>query len=402
MVRLLATVLQCLFLQISCFKQSPGEQLANVVATVYANSSDTADICILNDSRDSPWIDLLDDFIPLVSSSRAINRIEFLAAASRKCDFHLIFLKPPTNFDENNRLMKRLFTVTSRNRHGIYVFVMLDEENTSNLYSRVTKKLGLVHSVLIIMSLNENISQIWHYDYFKMQKNSLISFESILQIISQKVEDTFGHRFIALLYNTHPLLFIRNNTIFGSQGKLLQTFVSHINATFYVRTPNGLNTSKIAQCFADGSIHVINALKPIQTYAEVVVTDKQPGLCLLVPERLIGTLFNHLLRPFTVSTVTGVIFYILVSQIVYFRFPTHLPRSILEQIFFGPTLPDYRMNRLERFTIYVGTALLFVLSEAYTAKLFQFVFNQKYEPHLESLHDLSKTENLIYGIEEHI
>lgn len=403
MVILSAIVLQCLFLQSLGYRSYAGLLLTNIAEKVLVQSSDTSDICILNVSNDWPWIDLMDDFIPSVSSNFVINHVEFLAAASRMCFFYLIMLKPPSNVDEYILFTRSLILDRLWNRYGKFVFVMISEANSDwSLYHDVTKSLGIVRSVLLIVGIGGGSIKVFHYDYFRMKQCVLKSVDEIVEVLNQEVKNAYGHPFIALLNSNPPLLFKLPNRFYGFQIELMITFARHINATLLERGPHRFNETILSQLFARGSIHVINEFKPVKKFSEIMVTSSQPGLCFMIPEKVIGSLFNHLLRPFTVSAVIGVTIYIIVSQLSNKWFSAQLPRSILEQIFFGSLLAGYKMSRIERFTLFVGSTLLFILSEAYTAKLFQFVFNQKNEPHLQLVNDLSRLNNLIYGEEFHI
>lgn len=79
--------------------------------------------------------------------------------------------------------------------------------------------------------------------------------------------------------------------------------------------------------------------------------------------------------------------------------PKHFPRGIFNQLFYGSIIVEYKMYRIERVTLFALTILLFLLGEAYLAKLFQFMFNYQYEPHSKSVEDLLSSSYTIQAEE---
>ncbi|EDS33894.1 conserved hypothetical protein [Culex quinquefasciatus] len=143
---------------------------------------------------------LMDDFIPSVSSNFVINHVEFLAAASRMCFFYLIMLKPPSNVDEYILFTRSLILDRLWNRYGKFVFVMISEANSDwSLYHDVTKSLGIVRSVLLIVGIGGGSIKVFHYDYFRMKQCVLKSVDEIVEVLNQEVKNAYGHPFIALL-----------------------------------------------------------------------------------------------------------------------------------------------------------------------------------------------------------
>ncbi|EDS45290.1 conserved hypothetical protein [Culex quinquefasciatus] len=125
-------------------------------------------------------------------------------------------------------------------------------------------------------------------------------------------------------------------------------------------------------------------------------THIQPGVCFMIPEELIGSMFFHLLRPFTSSLIVAILCIMIIIQAFSIVFNNLFPRGILSQVFYGSLIPGHEMHWIERFTLFFFAVLLFILSESYIAKLFQLMFQHQYRTHLESIEDLINKDLVIY------
>ncbi|EDS38893.1 conserved hypothetical protein [Culex quinquefasciatus] len=282
-------------------------------------------MCILHDSPSWIWIDLLDEFIPKIAPNMAVNRLDWIGNAPRKCEFHLIFLDSAWRPADFNRMVHLFLEAHYWNRYGMFVFVVVEDANFNfllfQLYTDFAKTLGIVKSVLILISRDGRVPIIVQHDYFKRREFMFKTIDDLKEVfLKDYLRDVFGYQFDVLFFLNAPFLFItRKNQVLGVHRRTVDSFAKHVNASLELRVPKDhvLNSDEVSQFFWQGTL------------------------------------------------------------------------------FYGSLVNDHKMAKIERFTLFALSVILFLLCESYLAKLFQFLFNYQYEPHLESIDDLLTTNHII-------
>lgn len=346
---------------------------------------------------------MLDEFISKLPEKFAVNQPERLKNAPRQCEFYLISLDPINGTAIFNEVTQSFLEALRWNRYGIFVFVALDEvkklsKHDLNFYCMLVKSLGLTNSILVSVRNDTQAPLVVQFQY------RLIILEDIKTAKSALTTDylfnVHGHPFNVYLFNNEPFLYlISRKVIIGPHVNVFNTFAKNINATlrYSLAIYKSYDVQLLVNALTDGTASVINLFTYIRRYADVMNTYSQPGLCVMIPEKLIGSIFNHLLRPFSHELLFAIAISLIVIPIISPLFPKDFPRGILRQVFYGSLISGYAMSRVERFTIFSFTLILFLLSESYLAKLFQLMFQHQYEAHLKSFDDLISTGATIYA-----
>lgn len=393
-----ATFLSYLFV----FGLSPGAQLAQVVLNLFANVTKTSDVCIIHDTPNHIWTDLLDDFVPKLSGSFAVSRVYWSGYTQRKCDFCLILLESAWNAGHYNILVHKFLEAPFWNRYGKFVFVVVEEERNSlsfmKRYIELTASLGISNSALVFVMKKGDIMFMIQYNFFKRQDKFFDSIENLGQIlVHDPFRNVFGVRFNVLLFRNEPFLFItQKRQAFGPHLRTVQTFAKQVNATLNLKIPQRNYTSsptEVTKHLIDGKVSIVNAINNNAKYSDLELSFSQSGLCLLIPEKVVGSLLYHLLRPFSMELFIFIFISLLLLYLVGCIFPQLFPRGLFNQLFYGSFISEYKMFRIERITLLTLNVILFLLCESYLAKLFQFFFNQQYEPHIKSIEDLLSVVN---------
>lgn len=390
----------------------PGTQLATVVRNVFRDHPSTVDICVLYDSPTYSWSwrRFLDDFMGGISTGQdrvVLSRLGRLSGvAIRKFRMFLIYLDG--NLDEDGLSIMYNDLVRSKEnlyRFGKFVYVTTYsvkdvklQKRVEYLYFLTVTQLGISNSILMLLNENdENNFLLLYCDYFKMTASYLSMSQTEESLRQDKLRDVHRFPFKALLYENFPFLQIVGSSFKGFDIVFLMEFTKHINAKLEAidGLAIGYERRRIKDAFANVEIHMVNFYKPCPPYTELIISPMNTGYCFLIPEKLIGPIFDHLMRPFSLALWITIV--LLLGCIISLnKFPHIFPRGIFNQLFHGSLIADYRMICKERVTLFSSIVVLFILSNAYEAKLFQLLFEAEYEPHLSTLQDLADTNHEIY------
>lgn len=254
-------------------------------------------------------------------------------------------------------------------------------------------------SVLILISRDGRVPIIVQHDYFKRHEFLFKTIGDLKEVfLKDYLRDVFGYQFNVLFFLNAPFLFItRTNQVLGVHRRTVESFAKHVNASLELRVPKDhiLSSDEVSQLFWQGTVSIINSMLHDHKISEAELSFSQATLCLLIPENVIGSIVHHLLRPYTLELFIAILFSLILLPFIGLMLPKQFPRGIFNQLFYGSLIREYEMAKIERFTLFALSVILFLLCESYLAKLFQFLFNYQYEPHLESIEDLLTTNHVI-------
>lgn len=176
----------------------------------------------------------------------------------------------------------------------------------------------------------------------------------------------------------------------GSYYMLLKEFSVATNATLQWILPESSAPNLV--WFLENQIDVI-LHAPFLVYPpfEFLPEYHLEGICLIVPEQLIGAYVHHLLKPF--KTSLWLLILVIISVVVGFniRIRSWCQKPLFWQILFGVGSKAYKSLWFERAALCVLFWLKFILSECYSNKMIAFMFNTRYQPHMQSLEDFYRT-----------
>lgn len=393
----------------SAHLNSAGVNLATSVKALFPKVDLLVDvpICVLGDNPSPSWNALLDDFLgELFTEERfMVGRITKLSDARvAKFKVYLIFLSELLDSDSFGGFVHDLLLSKYWNRYGKFIFVSALERDDAEqhhlvqyLYRATVKFLGIVNS--IHMSLNEENAQfmVYAYDYFNRRGRFLEESKTVENVLSRdKLKDVNGYAFLGGMYVNLPYCYINGSKIDGSDQQLMAIFAEQINGSFYTKIDLSHEREFLSNEFINKRLSILNVYKQVPYYTEVSVATSFNGFCLMIPEKIIGTIYSHLMRPFHKSVWVALGGILVACVAVGYKFRKAFPRGIVNQLFHGALITDYEMGKVERSTMFSLTVLLFLITSAYEAKLFQLLFDDEYEPHIRTVQELNHTNYDIY------
>lgn len=374
---------------------SLGEQLTTVFRKLLIKNPSTRDICVLHDKTKNThsWNDFLEEFTAEMFSQESGFAVthEF---SPRKCGLYLICLDA---LSSPAFYVYRFLEAKRWNRYAIVVFVSSIDEEDKQLYRSLAYNLGIIYSVHV--KIVGNMSSVQIYDYFR---NHIFLPGNVTEVRwyfeKDQLSNIMGYQFGVLLFYKIPFVMLANDGIYGPHVKLVRTFVRHVNATmkFHFSPSKNVNVTQIAHSFVYKTLSMFNILMIVPLYSESMIARSQDGYCFMVPEVLIGSFINHLLRPFMNVLWIAIGFFGIVIFLISYKFTNIFPRGIIQQIFYGDLVAGHEMMLIERFTLFSLGIIVFMLSNAYLAKLFQMVLEVEYLPHLENIEEIAATDLTIY------
>lgn len=245
---------------------SPGTQLSTIVQNMFVNVTETSDLCILFDSANWIWQDLLDDFVPNLPGKFAVNRLSRSGYPPRSCAIHLVFLKPTSNPTDFDVMAERFLEADFWNRYGKFVFVTVQDANLTvllfNLYGVFVETLGIINAVLIFIGKVSNM--VIRYDYFGAGLEILGGVDAVGGVLMQDFPRNInGHSFNALFsWNAPFLIWNPSYEVSGIEAQIAIEFCRHVNATLNIKIPKKQfpTPSEFSQILVDGSVSVVNGL----------------------------------------------------------------------------------------------------------------------------------------------
>lgn len=319
-------------------------------------------------------------FIPITIITLNISKnIE----TERKCSQVVMII---SNADSLEQILESFFKGPHWNRQAWYMIVARDDK-IHDLFAEVVLRYGIVNSVLLLQSGHAGAIG-FGFDYFTESTVELSDSRDVLSYLEkEKLQNTHGYPLKVFVYPHYVYLPYYFTGGFGVFGKLIDTFANNINAStvwLFSLPPMDMYTM-----YSSNNLILFPFLKMdgFSNEFDYVPMPTFDGLCLLIPEVAIGPLFKHLAMPFS----SGVWIIILLTIVILFllnrALNQKLPRDLLTAYFFGLTVEDYRLQKLERLILISLTWLLFLAGEAYLAKLICFITNNKHETHIQNIDD---------------
>lgn len=306
-----------------------------------------------------------------------------------KCDYFLILLPSAEARQMVDSLMK-VELLPQWNRFAKIILVIQSFQSSLPqdillLHKLTVSKLGLTRSVLL--SIHGNSLSVYYYNQFTnelVRKNDCSWIARFLN--DNHLRDVGGYRFAVAKRDIFSYIMLEpgDNYCFGPMAEVVSTFCKHINATLAWRPLVVTNSVEkvYIQWFNQKSLSMAPYF--FVTLQDHIYPHNFDGLCLLLPEKTIDSYFKHLGKPFTISAWISILVTATVIQLLNLRFRRTFRRSILAAVFFG-TSNSVGQTLFERMLLLTLSILLFILMEAYQAKMISFILTNKYEPHMRTV-----------------
>uniref|UniRef100_A0A182RIN7 Uncharacterized protein n=1 Tax=Anopheles funestus TaxID=62324 RepID=A0A182RIN7_ANOFN len=220
-----------------------------------------------------------------------------------------------------------------------------------------------------------------------------------LIVVVVQIANLHGFRYNTLYYLLIPNLY-RYDGIFGGRDyRFLQTVVERQNAThswfFHHSDDLRFNTSDLAiadrrRLEARRVTFSLNRL--LQTDAnsmEKLYLNTFDGMCVLVPRKLLQIFILKLWQPFSQYLWYVMLAIVMAAILGNLTMPRLFAVNYILTVLFGSKSFDYHLKAFDRTILSILDMLLFVLKEAYTAKIITYMIQSKYEPELETLAQLA-------------
>uniref|UniRef100_A0A182QDP7 Ionotropic glutamate receptor L-glutamate and glycine-binding domain-containing protein n=1 Tax=Anopheles farauti TaxID=69004 RepID=A0A182QDP7_9DIPT len=216
-----------------------------------------------------------------------------------------------------------------------------------------------------------------------------------------QVANLHGFRYQTLYYTLVPYLYRYDGVFGGSDYRFLETVLAHQNAThqwiYHVSTDSTLNSSDLH--YVDRKL--LRAKRVAFSLNRLLLSDANDtvklylntfdGTCVLVPRKPLQTFILKLWEPFSQHlwyTVLAILMAAILGNLVA---PRLFAVNYILAVLFGSKLVDYRLRAFDRAVLSVLDVLVFLLKEAYTAKIITYMIQTKYEPELETLEQLASS-----------
>uniref|UniRef100_A0A182VUH2 Ionotropic glutamate receptor L-glutamate and glycine-binding domain-containing protein n=1 Tax=Anopheles minimus TaxID=112268 RepID=A0A182VUH2_9DIPT len=298
--------------------------------------------------------------------------------------------------------MLHLSLVSYWSSRAVHVFVWensmpldSDEQIASSVLS-----FGIVRVLLIHVSSTAQQTRIRFPILFQRTSIPVNPSEALHWLASfNQIADLHGFRYNTLYYLLIPNLYRHDGIFGGPDYRFLQTVLLRQNAThswFYHHSDDiRFNTSDLA--IADRSrletrrvTFSLNRL--LQTDAnsmEKLYLNTFDGMCVLVPRKPLRTFILKLWQPFSQYLWYAVLSIVMLAILGNLTMPRVFVVNYILALLFGSKSVDYRLKAFDRTILSTLDTLLFLLKEAYTAKIITYMIQSKYEPELETLVQLA-------------
>uniref|UniRef100_A0A182LRP1 Ionotropic glutamate receptor L-glutamate and glycine-binding domain-containing protein n=1 Tax=Anopheles culicifacies TaxID=139723 RepID=A0A182LRP1_9DIPT len=220
-----------------------------------------------------------------------------------------------------------------------------------------------------------------------------------LIVVVVKTANLHGFRYNTLYYLLIPNLYRHDSVFGGPDYKFLQTVLERQNAThswFYHHSDDiRFNTTDLAivdrsRLEARRVTFSLNRL--LQTDAnsmEKLYLNTFDGMCVLVPRKPLRTFILKLWQPFSQYLWYAVMAIVMLAIFGNLTMPRVFAVNYILTVLFGSKSVDYRLKAFDRTILSTLDMLLFLLKEAYTAKIITYMIQSKYEPELATLVQLA-------------
>lgn len=339
-------------------------------------------LCVLSDhySGNVPTVITEEIFTPrTIITLHIFKNIE----TERKCSQIVMAISKP---DSLNHILECMFRGPHWNRQAWYIIVATDDKLLDS-FAELVLQYGIVNSVLLLQSYDADALG-FGFDYFTESLVELSDSRDVLNYLEkQKMLNTHGFPLKVIVIPHYVYLPYYVTGSFGVFGKLVDTFANNINASnvwLFSLPPMDFHTM-----YSSNNLNLFPFLKMNGSSNEFdyVPMPTFDGLCLFIPEVSIGPIIKHLAMPFSSGVWIIILLTITIISLLNHVLKRKMPRDLLAAYFFGLTVEDHRLKRLERLILISLTWLLFLSGEAYLAKLICFVTNNKHETHIQNFDD---------------
>lgn len=355
------------------------------------------DICIItsNDS-DHRWTEITTGYTLGISNLYKPVTVTNLATyplLSRGCSLYLIQLDSYGCTRFWHESMAKLPQLRNWNRFGKFIFATLSRTTGSTnvlpilkSYYNIVMQSGIASSILVLFEDQTAIPMTAVANYFRrsVQFHRVDAKGAATLLTMDHYADLHGYSFIVAKNKYVPFVNIQNNQIIGSTVFFVEAFCSKLNASCQWRTmPEDVHGA--LQSILNNEFNMVPHAFVQSPFTEMFALPQITGFCVVVPERKIERYFDHLMVPFDTTLWIALLLLGMVCAIFNHYLRRFYPRNLLEMTFFGPAIAEHRMGCVERTTFCLLSVLLFVLCEAYLAKLLTFILTTRYEKHVQTL-----------------
>uniref|UniRef100_A0A182PCE9 Ionotropic glutamate receptor L-glutamate and glycine-binding domain-containing protein n=1 Tax=Anopheles epiroticus TaxID=199890 RepID=A0A182PCE9_9DIPT len=296
----------------------------------------------------------------------------------------------------------QLHRVSQWSSKAVHIFVWQDAkplENESQLAGSLLS-FGIIR-VLLVHVNTRMLSTSIRFPILFERRTIAVESAAALQLLAQfnQLANVHGYQHNTLYYVLIPYLYRYEGVFGGPDYKFLQTVLERQNAThkwfFHHSDDARFNTSDLnlvdgKQLEARRATFSVNRL--LQTDAsrmEKLYLNTFDGMCVLVPRKLLETFILKLWQPFSQYLWYTVIAIVLAGILGNLAMPRLFAVNYILAILFGSKSVDYRLKAFDRTILSTLDLLLFLLKEAYTAKIITYMIQTRYEAELETLAQLA-------------
>ncbi|EDS28469.1 conserved hypothetical protein [Culex quinquefasciatus] len=339
-----------------------------------------SEICVVNTAlNDHGW----SDFIVLVLGKTAKPYLVQRLIASNDSEFALrvcSVIVSPIPEDDSEQVIEGLFSNKALNRFAWIVLVSTGDSSkyaTVHRYRDFVRRYNILNSVLVIYG------NFYRHDLLidETVQVSEVDFKHTLQFNGWpfRVEDT----------KARNLSRRKKRILSGVYYVLLKEFSTFTNAT--VQWILSDRPAPKLKWFLDNRIDIhLHVPLIFHTRFEIMPEYQLQGVCLLVPEKVIGPYVHHLLKPFQTSLWLLILVVIVTLITLKIGFKRWFQEPLCLQILFGVSKKSFEASGIERALLLVLFWLMFILCECYSNRMISFMMNTRYQPHFQSFEEFNK------------
>jgi hypothetical protein len=290
-------------------------------------------------------------------------------------------------------------------------YVLLLDENSPNLDTQITLammalfRLGVINYILVIFSAQDILMTFTCFGVTIEQCRDKVfnREESYDSLFADRQRDLGGFVYRVgapeiTLYNA--IVKDQNGlpSFIGIDAVILEIITRHQNASYEIVKLKTMTEG--IKSVESGSVDMLIDHGVKGEDVERVYFKRMEGFCFVVPKTKVPNYVYHLVHPFDLGIWVLLLILASVCIILGWIWPGMFPRSIFCYLFFGGSTADYQMKRVERFLLFSLGVLVFLLSEAYLAKLISFILNDPYKRDLRTIEELAASNIPVLGEDE--
>uniref|UniRef100_A0A8W7JBB3 Ionotropic glutamate receptor L-glutamate and glycine-binding domain-containing protein n=1 Tax=Anopheles albimanus TaxID=7167 RepID=A0A8W7JBB3_ANOAL len=207
-----------------------------------------------------------------------------------------------------------------------------------------------------------------------------------------------GFQIRTLFHARIPYLHKYQGVFGGADNVFLQTVVERLNAThlwiYHTHNDRKLNTTnlhEVDQIFLSSGRTSFSINRLLPSTLRRLYLNTFDGTCVLVPRKPLQSFILRLWQPFSQYLWYLVLLLAVAAILVNLVLPRLFSVNYLLALLFGGVAAVYQLRALDRTVLSVLDVLLFLLKEAYTAKIITYMVQIRYEPELETMAELARS-----------